>query len=161
MFEKEVFRIRSKSQSFSMDIMVALGIFIIGVIVFLYLVIGNSSKDVSDRLATDSENLPQRLIAPDEYTTTNTTFVVENKVDTQRLNKTMTRPYNELKREMDITSDFCIHFEDENGNIVDLDEASNYMVYSMGNPKLNITVTDAWCTRVIHCGDREPVPPIC
>jgi len=149
----------SKSQTFSMDMMIAIGIFIIGIVVFLYLIVGNASKDVSESLATDSEILPQRLMASDEMSVTNTTFVVQNKVDTSRLNRTLAMNYDDLKKELDISSDFCIHFEDENGNLVNLDTDPGYLRYSIGNPKLIITVSDSWCTRTISCGVREMIPP--
>ena len=151
----------SKSQTFSMDMMIAIGIFIIGIVVFLYLIVGNASRNVSDTLATDSEVLPQRLMASDEMSATNTTFVVQNKVDAARLDRTLAMDYDTLKKELDISSDFCIHFEDENGNLVNLDTNSSYLRYSIGNPKLTITVSDAWCTRTISCGVREMIPPAC
>lgn len=145
------------SQTFSMDVMIALGIFLVGIIVFLYMMTGNNSKDLSDRLASDSETLPLRLIAPNEVSTTNSTIVVNNKVDKERLNLTLFRDYDVLKREMDVNNDFCIHFEDENGNVVDLDDRADYIVYSIGNPDLNITVIDVFCARTIRCGEIENV----
>jgi hypothetical protein len=148
----------SKSQTFSMDMMIAIGIFIIGIVVLLYLIVGNSSN-VSEKLATDSEILPQRLMASDEMSATNNTFVVQNKVDLSRLNKTLSKDYDELKKELDISSDFCIHFEDENGNLVNLDPDPGYLTYSIGSPKLTIIVKDSWCTRTISCGVREQIPP--
>lgn len=146
-----------KSQTFSMDIMIAIGIFIVGVIVFLYLLEGNSSKDVSQTMATESDILPQRLMASDQLSATNTTFVIQNKVDTERLNNTLNKPYDELKKELDISSDFCLHFEDENGNLVNLDTEPCYLRYSIGNPNIMITVKDSWGTRTIGCGVREKV----
>jgi hypothetical protein len=156
--KKEVCKIDSKSQTFSMDILVALVIFIVGLIIFLYLMMGNNSKGVNERMASDADALPQRLIASDQFSTSNTTFVIDNKVDIAKLNQTLNKTYEQLKRELGITSDFCIHFEDENGNILDLDEHPCKVRYSIGNPSLNITIEKDGVTEIWRCGATETIP---
>ncbi len=138
-----------------MDTLIALVIFIVGMIVFLYLVMGNSAKDSGDRLATESDVVPQRLIASDKASATNTSIVIDNKVDTEVLNKTLSKPYEELKGEMGVSNDFCIHFEDENGNLIDLDDDPCRLTYSIGNPNLNLTISDQFGERTIKCGETE------
>jgi len=47
-------------------------------------------------------------------------FVVGDEVDEQALNRFMSKDYNELKKELGLTKDFIIHFEDENENPIEI-----------------------------------------
>jgi len=47
-------------------------------------------------------------------------IVVGDEIDEQALNKFMSTDYNELKKELGITKDFIIHFEDENENPIQI-----------------------------------------
>jgi hypothetical protein len=151
---------KQKSQAFSMDIMIAIGIFIIGIIVFLVLMSGNSQKDVTNRLTTESEAVPQRLMAQDTSSMTNATFIVDSKVDETLLSQTLEKPYDDLKRQVGVTSDFCIHFEDEEGNIIDLDESPCRVRYSIGDTRLNLTISYSdGSEKTIPCGVTEIITP--
>jgi hypothetical protein len=156
--KKGVSKVDDKSQTFSMDILIALGIFIAGIVVFLYLIGGNSGKDVGNKLVAESEVLPQRLIAADEISKTNSTIIIGNRVDSALLNKSIAKDYTAMKNDLDVVSDFCIHFEDDNGNIVDLDEDSCWVQYSMGDSRLTLSITDAMGVEsAVPCGTRTYV----
>ena len=47
-------------------------------------------------------------------------FIVGGEVDEQALNSFMSKDYNELKKELGITKDFIVHFEDENENPIEI-----------------------------------------
>ena len=47
-------------------------------------------------------------------------FVVGDEIDEQALNSFMSTDYNELKKELGITKDFIVHFEDENENPIQI-----------------------------------------
>jgi len=47
-------------------------------------------------------------------------FVVGDNVDEQALNRFMSKDYDELKKELGITKDFIVHFEDENENPIEI-----------------------------------------
>jgi hypothetical protein len=153
--KKGVSKVDDKSQTFSMDILIALGIFIAGIVVFLYLIGGNSEKDIGNKLVSESEILPQRLIAADDISKTNTTIIIGNRVDTLLLNKSISKNYTAMKNDLDMVSDFCIHFEDDNGNLVDLDEDSCWVQYSMGNSRFALNIVNAMgAESTVACGNR-------
>lgn len=154
--KKEVSKI-DKSQTFSLDILVALGIFIAGIVIFLLLIGNKAETNTADKLVSDSETLPQRLIAADKYSATNTTIVIGNKVENDLLNKTLDRNYSDLKRELEVVSDFCVHFENEYGKLVDLDEDPCRIQYSIGDSRFNLTITEAGIERTVPCGSVEYV----
>ncbi|MFH1849197.1 MAG: hypothetical protein ABH879_03330 [archaeon] len=54
-------------------------------------------------------------------------FVVDGNIDDDRLRKVIGHEYEELKREMGIDHDFCVYFEDAEGNLIDLGEEFNYI----------------------------------
>jgi len=147
-----------RSQTFSMDILVALAIFIAGIVIFLFLINGNADNKTGDKLVSEAESLPQKLIASDEYSSTNTTIVIGNKVDSWLLNRSLSKNYTALKRELDLVNNFCIHFEDDNGNVVDLNEDPCKVQYSMGDPRLMLTIKDQSGTETtVACGSIEIV----
>ena len=47
-------------------------------------------------------------------------FVVGDEIDEQALSKFMNTDYNKLKKELGITKDFIVHFEDENENPIQI-----------------------------------------
>ena len=47
-------------------------------------------------------------------------IVVGDEVDEQALNNLMSKDYNELKKELGITKDFIVYFEDENSNLIEI-----------------------------------------
>ncbi len=146
-----------RSQTFSLDILIALGIFLVGIVVFLMLIGGKAGDNLPNKLVNEAEMLPQKLIASDEYSTTNTTFVVGNKVESELLNKTLSKDYYNFKRELDIVSDFCVHFEDEAGNMVDLNEDPCIVQYSIGDSRYNLTIIQNGVESIIPCGSVEVI----
>jgi hypothetical protein len=74
------------------------------------------------------------------------------------LNKTLAKEYSVLKSEVGIVSDFCIHFEDDDGKVVDLDDSPCWVQYSIGDFRLNLTLTDLNNVESsIPCGNRTYV----
>ena len=59
-------------------------------------------------------------------------FVVGDEIDEQALNSFMSTDYNELKKELGITKDFIIHFEDENENPIEING-----MYGFGYEEIN------------------------
>ena len=152
--KKRVFKVDIKSQTFSMDILIALGVFIVGILVFLYLIGGSSETQTVPKLQAESELLPQSLISPDEVSSVNSTIVFGNKVDAARLNKSINTNYSALKNTIGMVSDFCIHMEDESGVLKDLDEDPCWVQYSYGDPRLQLLIDVGGTERYVACGNR-------
>ena len=136
-----------------MDVLIAASVFIVGIIIFFYIITYSGDKGITDQLTTESELIPESLISASEDDAQATTIVIGNKVDEERLHILITKPYHQLKSELGIRSDFCIHFEDEKGNIIDLDDDPDRTQYSIGPPKLNLTfVNETGGQIIIPCG---------
>jgi hypothetical protein len=141
--EKGVRHITNRSQTFSLDILVAAGIFIVGIIIFFVLITSQSKSGTQEKIIQESELLPKIMMADNSVSASNITFVIDKKVDTIRLNRTMSMDYGQLKNQMGITSDFCLYFEDKDtGGVMDLDEDPCRVRYSIGDPRLNLTLRD-------------------
>ena len=151
--KKEVSRVASKSQTWSLDILIAVSVFVVGIIIFFYIVTYTGDGSLAEDLAAESELIPEKLISPDETSAEDIVIVIGNKVDDGRLKTFISNDYEEVKSQLGIRSDFCIHFEDEEGNIVDLNDHPNLTQYSFGDPRLNITfVNETGDQVVIPCG---------
>ncbi len=146
--------IKKKSEIFSLDVLVAAGIFMIGIILFFYVLTHSGKESGVTDLAAEGERATSMLLG----TNSSSAVIVHNKVEKDNLMKLANlsktvQGYMELKAQLGITSDFCIHFEDENGNLVDIDDSPGRTRYSIGSPRLNYTVFDG--TREINmpCGN--------
>lgn len=105
-----------RAQIWSLDLMVAVGIFIVVIITFFYIIDQLSKTNKFLELTTEGEIISDVLISsePEEDLST----VVENIVKEEKLMELANKNYDDLKRELGIRGDFYIHFEDEEGNII-------------------------------------------
>ncbi len=90
------------SQVWSMDIMIAIVIFIGAIFVF-YSILSNKYSSKTDELQNDASIVLENL-----NITGNMTHVEE----------LLKESYPDLKRKLRIKNEFCIFFEDDNGNII-------------------------------------------
>jgi hypothetical protein len=70
------------------------------------------------------------------------TFVIGNEVDKAKLKEFASMPYSELKKQLGIKNDFCIHFEDANGNLIDVSDLTGRQGIGIGSPGLEFTLQD-------------------
>ncbi|MEK6983369.1 MAG: hypothetical protein AABX33_02250 [Nanoarchaeota archaeon] len=106
-------KISSKSQSWSMDVTLGVILFIAAFFIFYAMLNSNSN--------TKSSDLQEYASAVEKEFASDESFlrVVDNKeVNTSRVVGLKNLTYEELRRRLRIESDFCIYFEDENGQIV-------------------------------------------
>ena len=124
-----------KGQSWSFDIALAVVIFILTAITFFAF----SNSDESRKLGvvqTESEYLLQSA-----KTENSPLQIVDNQeVDTQKLSQLASADYDELKKQAGIQNDFCIFFEDENGNVIPINNQNG-----IGSSK--ITISGSPCTQ--------------
>lgn len=152
--KNEVSKVASKSQTWSLDVLIAVSIFVVGIIIFFYIINFTGDGSLAEDLASESELIPEKLISPDESSAGDIVIIIGNKVDDDRLRTFISKDYESIKSQLGVRSDFCIHFEDEEGNIVDLNDDPNITQYSFGNPRLNITfVNETGEKVVIPCGN--------
>ncbi len=77
---------------------------------------------------------------------TNFSFVQGDKLNTKKFNRFANQNYNETRRQLGIGKDFCIHFEDADGNVINVSGKT-----TIGSKKINVTLNEAGTT--FQCGD--------
>jgi len=122
-----------RAQTWSLDVMVAVGIFIVVVITFFYIINQTSKTSKTEELTTEGETIPDILISSE--TGENLSTVVENIVLEEKLDELANKNYDDLKKELGIKGDFYIHFEDEHGNIIYIDDEGKV---GMGSDEVEI-----------------------
>lgn len=156
-----------KAQIASSDIVVALVIFVIAAAVLMSFLIGRNSGGL-DSLDQDSDLLINDLVTSDVNNENDVAVAAGgtlNEGDLTELIEKMTETgddvdfYQELKSELGIQGDYCIHFEDEDGNIIylhelvgesaadpfingtdpSLDEVDEISSYGIGSDRINIS----------------------
>lgn len=124
---------KRKAQSWSTDALVAIGLFMLVLLSFFYITGRTSQSKKIDSIAEEAANIPETFATSPNRTLT---FIEGNKVDRKKLEELSTLNYNELKSQLGIKSDFCIHFEDEKGNIIFINASRN--ITGIGNKKAGI-----------------------
>ena len=119
-----------KSQAFSMDIMIAFVIFL-GTIFIFYSIISNSGENKARDLQDDASKVMKVILSRDSnYRLTDGSIVNLTKIE-----DLLELDYEDLKRQLRIESDFCIYFEDVDGNIIYLSEDKT----GIGSNKISIS----------------------
>ena len=116
-----------KAQTWSLDVMIAIFIFIVVIIGFFYILDMSSKPDEAEKLKDEGETVPDILISSE--TGENQSAVLEKKVDEGKIDelveKSQTKEgYENLKKELGIEGEFYIHFEDDEGNIIYINESA-------------------------------------
>lgn len=155
---------KRKTQTLSFDVLVAVGVFIAAVIVVLYLVSQpKGTRATLEDLTEEGETISSQLISTGSEPSSEMAIVVKNRLDKAALADLAKLNYTELKSLLGVKEDFCIHFEDENGNLVDIDDTA-VTQYSIGSPYLNFTVVETNTTDSsvrecsIQCGSTDTCP---
>jgi len=81
--------------------------FLIAILIVLIILFFASSFYNKYKIRSDANAIINRIVVGDE-------------VDEQALNRLMSKDYNELKKELGITKDFIVYFEDENNNPIEI-----------------------------------------
>ena len=132
-----------RGQVWSVDVLLGVVIFI-SVILIFYVTINAKQKQGLTDLESEVADLRIELEQNHEVG-----FIVSDEVDENKLmafSNNVTFDYDELKRKLGIKGEFCLYFEDADGNIILI--AGNKT--SIGNPAINITPT-------IPCGTEWAV----
>ena len=69
-------------------------------------------------------------------------FVDADVVDIENLKDFANRNYKEIKKSLGIKNDFCIHFEDKEGNLIDISPITGKKGIGIGSSKITFEVTD-------------------
>ena len=105
--------IQSKAQSWSIDIILAVFIFI-GAFFIFYLFVGENPNTKVENLKEEASKVIKQLISGGSPPK----IVDNNEINLSKVNELKNLSYDELKRKLRIEGDFCIYIEDEKGYIV-------------------------------------------
>ena len=105
--------VNKKSQSWSIDIIVAVVVFM-GAFFLFYTILNSNPNTKASSLKQDASSVIKQIAAEDS----SLRVIDNNEVNESRLNELKNLSYDELKRQFRVEGDFCIYMEDDKGNIV-------------------------------------------
>ncbi|MBN1157680.1 hypothetical protein JXA85_08740 [Candidatus Woesearchaeota archaeon] len=133
-----------KSQTWSTDVMIATVLFVIIFIGLVYIVSMNASSRVVNELKDESKIIPAKIVySPTTAGNLSTSFIVNNKVDKERLRAVSELSYAQMKSVLGVKHDFCIYLEDEYGNMINISDVTADKSPCIGSP--NATLNGAPC----------------
>ncbi|MFH0867722.1 MAG: hypothetical protein V1831_00240 [Candidatus Woesearchaeota archaeon] len=119
-----------KSQTWSMDIMIAIVIFM-GTIFIFYSILNNNPDDKTRELQEDASRVLKNIASEDSDV-----GIIEGvEVNKTRLEELLGEDYSEIKKKLRVKNEFCLFLEDENGNIIYLTPEQA----GVGSEKINIS----------------------
>jgi len=124
---------RKKSQAWSMDIIFAVVIFIGAFFTFYFLAKPSAQASV-EGLQKDAQQVISEVSG-----TSPVSVIIAGKVNETRLLGLVQQDYADIKRQLRIEGDFCIHFEDQSGNVIYIEKTETENVTGLGSPKINIS----------------------
>ena len=153
---------KRKTQTLSFDVLVAVVVFLAAVALMLYMLSGGrGSRESLETMVREGETISSQLISPGEQPGSSTAVVVRNQLDRERLAVLAALSYDELKSLLGVEGDFCIHFEDSQGNLFDIDSAPAVTKYSIGSPNINFTILEDGQECSIACSSVRCSPVSC
>lgn len=122
--------IKSKAQSWSIDI--ALGVIVFMAAFFiLYALLNSNPAAKAGILKEEATAIIKQVASEDDLLRT----VDSNEINLSRIAELKNMSYEELKRRLRIESDFCIYIEDEKGNLILI----NNTYKGIGSPNINLS----------------------
>lgn len=103
-----------KAQSWSVDILLAVIVFMVAFFI-VYGILNTNPNAKAGSLKQEASDVVKQIASEESLIR-----VVDdnNEVNESRLGELKNMEYIELKKKLRVEGDFCIYFEDENGNIV-------------------------------------------
>ena len=136
---------KKKGQTWSMDIVIAVVLFIAAFIIFYGLL--NKAPGEQKAATLSKEGTVIVEILESEQEESKISFIEGSELRDEAFTEFTTLPYNETKALLGIQSDYCIHFEDEEGNLIAVEG-----VKSIGSPDLKLLLNDSTGTYTLECG---------
>lgn len=125
-------KMKKKSQSMSVDVLIGIIVFLSVFIVF-YGLLNPQERSRAKTLKEDATTVIQQVSSIDApYNIVN-----REEINESRILELKNLSYDDLKRNLRIEGDFCIYVEDENGNVVLL----NNTYVGIGASTINISNT--------------------
>jgi sensor histidine kinase regulating citrate/malate metabolism len=107
-----------RSQTLSFDIMLAIVLFISTIVVF-YVILNLSQDSKAKELEREASIIARDLTSGDSEMN----ILDENRINLTKLERLLGDNYSQLKQNLRVRNDFCIYFEDENGNVIYINDS--------------------------------------
>ncbi len=120
-----------KSQTLSMDLMIAIMIFV-GMMTLFFGVMMFRSYSTSDK---DLNNEGMHIIKSLE---SEVSVIEDNQIKEEKIHELMEKDYDEIKSELGIRNEFCIFIEDENGKVIPVQNEEGEIYYGVGSGNVEI-----------------------
>jgi hypothetical protein len=133
-----------KGQMWSYDIIMAVVIFTLAIGIFYSLVASSSISTKTQTLSEEGSIVA--LVTSSGEKQTDVSFIRNDKLNKRRYSRFINQSYDDTKSQLGLTSDFCLHFEDGEGNILNISGKTTY-----GSPRVNITLDATGET--YNCGE--------
>ncbi len=120
-----------KAQTISADAMIAVALFMIAIIFFFSISNDDSGEKKVKGLQSENSKLVYALSGEKNASES---FVTGSKVNERKLGELAELNYGSLKDAIGIDADFCIHFEDEEGNVINISGSKT----GLGSPLITV-----------------------
>jgi hypothetical protein len=127
--------LKSKAQSWSIDIIIGVLVFI-GAFFIVYALLNSNPESKATNLKEEASIVIKKVTSEGSLK-----IVDGNEVNESKLGELKNLTYQELKRFLGIEGDFCIYFEDDKGNLVLI----NNSYRGIGAPSINLS--DSPCSQ--------------
>ena len=117
------------SQAWSIDIMIAIVVFI-GTIFVFYSIIGSKQDSKPEDLQREASIVLENVVSEDS----DVGIMDGSVVNETKLQQLLGKDYDTIKEKMRVGSEFCIFLEDENGNVIYISGEPG-----IGSNKINIS----------------------
>lgn len=134
------------AQMWSTDSLIGIALFSF-IIIFVFYFLGTQQRSERvDAMKQESSSLTNVLGSPQKE---NLSFIEGTKISKERLASFANLSYEEIKDKLGLDYDFCLYFEDDKGNIINL----TYGRPGVGSP--NVSVSGAECglssAQIVEC----------
>ena len=124
--------INPKAQSWSIDLVLGLIVFMAAFFIF-YSFLNENPNTKERNLKDDASAVIQQVSSQDNLLS----IVANNQINESKAGQLKNLPYSDLKKRLRIGGDFCIYLEDDKGNIIPI----NNSYIGIGAPNINISNT--------------------
>ncbi|MBR9692894.1 hypothetical protein GOV07_03085 [Candidatus Woesearchaeota archaeon] len=140
---------RTKAQVWSMDLIIAVVIFLLAIGVFYFFTEGKVEEDTS-RLQIESQIIANRLTGDE-----NISIVKDGAIDDEKLQTLILKndEYDKLKEELGVHDDFCMVLRDQNGSIILIGNGTDNRV-GIGSPHIKVNISGV----TYNCSESYPKP---
>ncbi len=138
-------RRKRRGQVWSMDLIIAVVVFLLAIGVFYFFTQSRTNEDTS-KLYVESQLIANKLTGDEQGSITNGTLINDDKLNDLIDDYT----YDELKELLGIHDDFCIVLQDQDGNIILIGNSSTGNRVGLGKDHLDLTIEGVG---TYSCGD--------